>query len=62
MVLRCSYGAEYTGEYIASTTGPSALNVGEYWEELQWAGGGLCHDQSKAVHNICHWVDGTGGR
>lgn len=57
-----SYGAEYAGEYISATTGPGALNVGEYWEDLDWEGGSLRGDQSRAVHNICHWIDGTGGR
>ncbi|GFR45415.1 hypothetical protein Agub_g6794 [Astrephomene gubernaculifera] len=54
------YAARYAGEYVAASTGPQQLNVGEVWVDLAWSGPDLQHNQDAARQRICDWIRGTG--
>lgn len=56
------YAARFAKEYVERTTGPSALNVAEFWPEASWEEGGVlarCQDPMRQA--TCDWLDGAGG-
>ena len=47
-------------EYVEASVGAEALNVGEFWTDLQWDGSDLAHNQDAARETIVKWIDDNG--
>ena len=44
-------------EYVEASVGAEALNVGEFWTDLQWDGGDLAQNQDAARERLVKWID-----
>lgn len=42
------YGARFVDEYISATVGAEALNIGEFWVDMDWCGCELNGNQDAA--------------
>ncbi|GBF91845.1 glycoside hydrolase [Raphidocelis subcapitata] len=51
------YAPKFVDEYVSSTVGAAALNVGEFWVDMEWQGGELAADQDRARQVLCDWVN-----
>eukprot|EP00878_Enallax_costatus_P000599 GHUV01000700.1.p1 GENE.GHUV01000700.1~~GHUV01000700.1.p1 ORF type:complete len:487 (+),score=102.77 GHUV01000700.1:167-1627(+) len=54
------YGAKFVDEYISATVGKDALNVGEFWVDMQWNGSELEANQDAARQRLCDWINANG--
>ena len=41
--------------YVEASVGAEALNVGEFWSDLQWDGGDLAQDVAR--ERLVKWID-----
>lgn len=43
-------------EYCNDTLEPAAMNVGEYWVDMNWGDGGLEYDQNGPRQAVCDFI------